>query len=260
MNHDLLNESILRKTLKNCADGMQIAVLKSCSSTNVLARELAVEHPDTLALLVAEQQTAGRGRLGRQFHSPVGAGVYASLLYPLSAPLTSAVAMTCATSVAVMRAIRRVTGLQTDIKWVNDLLLEGKKVCGILIEAVTVGEKTSLVIGVGINLRPMEFPAELSEIAGTLGQTDVSRCELIAAVLQELLPFLKAPSDRGWLEDYRTHSCVIGREILRLKDGEALPCFAERIDENGGLWIRYPDGRQELLQNGEVSVRFPKKN
>ena len=256
MIHDSLNASVLRQFLGKHADGMQIQALKSCPSTNTLARETALDAPRQPILITAEQQTAGRGRLGRQFHSPSGSGVYFSLLYPLNDALPSAVSVTCAASVAVMRAIRRLTGLQVAIKWVNDLLLDGKKICGILTEAVTVGAQTSLIVGIGINLRPCVFPDEIAQIAGSLNQEELPRAELIAAVVSELIPFLQHPSDHSWLTDYRAHSCVLGRQILRVEEGVSLPCTAEAIDDNGGLWVRHSDGRLELLQTGEISIRF----
>ena len=255
MLYDPLNPSILRELLGKHADGMQIRVFSECTSTNTLAKEAALEAPSEAALFVAEQQTAGRGRMGRSFHSPMGAGVYFSLLFPLRQALPSAVSVTCAASVAVMRAIRQLTGVKTEIKWVNDLLLNGKKVCGILTEAVTVGNATSLIVGIGINLRPCELPAEIAEIATSLNRETLPRADLIAAILEELLPFLRDPSDRSWLDDYRAHSCVLGRRILRVENGASLPCVAESIDDDGGLWVRYPDGRRECLQTGEISIR-----
>ena len=256
MIHDTLNEAILKNNLKKNADGLQILVLKSCPSTNTLAREMAINAPKTAALIVAEQQTAGRGRLGRQFHSPEGAGVYFSVLFPGKGTLPSAVSLTCAASVAVMRAIRNTTEIQTEIKWVNDLLHNGKKVCGILTEAVTMGNDTALIVGIGINLRPTDFPKELQNIAGSLNQTELPRSKLIAEILAQLLPFLNDPDDRSWLEDYRSHSCVIGKEIFRLENGSSLPCLAESIDSNGRLVVRYPNGQQEALHSGEISIRL----
>lgn len=253
--HDALNESILRTLLGKYAHGMQIQTLSECSSTNTLAKELAVSQHGVTALITADRQSAGRGRMGRNFHSPAGTGVYFSLLFPVQGVLSSAVSVTCAASVAVMRAIRDTTGKQTEIKWVNDLLFNGKKVCGILTEAVTVGSQTSIVIGIGINLRPTVFPKELEAIAGTLDEPNLPREKLIARTVSNLLPFLNDPQNREWAEDYRTHSCVIGKQILRIENGISRPCQAEEIDRDGRLLVRYPDGSTEMLQSGEISVR-----
>ena len=253
--HDALNESVLRELLGKHAHGMQILTLSECASTNMLAKELALSQHGVSALIAADRQSAGRGRMGRSFHSPAGTGVYFSLLFPVEGALSSAVSITCAASVAVMRAIRATTGRQTEIKWVNDLLLDGKKVCGILTEAVTVGAQTSLVIGIGINLRPAVFPEELKNIAGTLADPDLPREQLIARIVAELHPFLHAPQKREWLEDYKSYSCVIGKEILRIENGISSPCYAEDIDCDGRLLVRHTDGRTEALQSGEISVR-----
>ena len=253
---DLLNESVLRAALGRRADTWQISVPTSCPSTNTLAKELAMDDPNQKALIVAHRQTAGRGRMGRNFLSPDGAGIYCSLLFPSTKNLSDSLGITCAASVAVMRAIRAKTGLQTQIKWVNDLLLDQKKVCGILTEAVTMGDRTALILGIGINLRPMDFPRELESIATTLGQDTLSRAALIAEIVAQLSPFLENPQDNGWLEDYRRHSCILGKEILRIENGVSRPCTACEIDGRGGLTVRYPDGSLETLQSGEISLRL----
>ncbi len=256
MTNDTLNTTVLQEKLEKLANGMQIHVLDCCPSTNTLAKELALSDPDRTALIVAHSQTNGRGRQGRSFLSPDGTGVYVSLLFPITGDLSSSLTLTCAASVAVMRAIRALTGLQAQIKWVNDLLLNGRKVCGILTEAVTMGEHTSLVVGIGINLRPMSFPKELENIAGTLNQPTLPRADLISEIVAELLPYVQDPSDQSWLDDYRRHSCVLGKEILRIQNGASLPCTAQAIDERGRLLVRYPNGAEELLQSGEISIRF----
>ena len=256
MSTDILNESVLRAAMGALANEFQITVLQSCPSTNTLAKELAITALNRKALIVAHSQTAGRGRLGRSFLSPDGSGIYCSLLLPAKGALSDSLGLTCAASVAVMRAIRNQTGLQTQIKWVNDLLLHQKKVCGILTEAVTLGEHSSLVLGIGINLRPMDFPKELESIATTLGQTALPRASLIAEIVSQLSPFLENPQDNGWLDDYRLHSCILGKEILRIENGISRPCVACEIDSRGRLTVRYPDGSQELLQSGEISLRL----
>ncbi len=254
MIQDLLNQTVLTNALKNLAPDIQIHVLDSCASTNTIARELALSGTDT-ALVVANRQTAGRGRLGRQFYSPEGVGVYASILYPVHGNLSDTLSVTCAASVSVMRAIKNTTNLQTEIKWVNDLLLGGKKVCGILTEAITLGERNWLIVGIGINLRPTVFPTELAEIAGSLNQATLPKSVLIAETVKELFPYLHHPENHNWVDDYRRHSCVLGREILRIENGTSIPCQAESIDDRGRLTVRYSDGTTETFHSGEISIR-----
>lgn len=256
MTKDRLNETVLQKRLKQHGCNIKTLVLEECSSTNTLARQMAVDAPDCSALIVAHRQTAGRGRLGRSFHSPAETGVYFSILRPQKGPLSDALSVTCAASVAVMRAIFEATGIQTQIKWVNDLLLNEKKVCGILTEAVTVGENTTLIVGIGVNLRPMEFPSELSQIAGSLEQSTLPRANFIASITAKLLPYLDDPSDKSWLEDYRRHSCIFGKTLLRIENGISRECVAQEIDERGRLLLRHPNGETELLQSGEISIRI----
>ena len=254
---DSLNKAQLARALDPLSNDFQIYALDSCDSTNTVARRLALEGTEK-AIIVSNHQTAGRGRMGRQFHSPADVGIYLSILYPIEGDLSESLSITCATSVSVMRAIRSKTNLQTDIKWVNDLLLDEKKVCGILCEAITLGQKNWLIVGIGLNLRPSVFPKELTEIAGSLNQNTIPRVDLIAEIVKELLPYLNDPQDNGWLEEYRRYSCVLGKEILRIENGISVPCHAESIDDRGRLTVRHANGDLEFLQSGEISVRTTK--
>ena len=252
---DRLNRESLQAALGAEAQGLSLYVFDQLDSTNNEAKRIAEGQPDADALIVAEQQTAGRGRLGRSFYSPLGTGVYFSLLHRVSEPLENAVSVTSAAAVAVMRAIRRICGKQTEIKWVNDLYLHERKVCGILTEAVCFGGSTFVIVGIGINLSTVEFPNELCLKAGSLDAHDVSRAALIAAIWQDLKLFLYDPADRTWLEDYRAYSCVIGRPIVWTRGEESRSGVALAIDENGALEVLLPNGEHELLRTGEISVR-----
>ncbi len=252
---DTLTEQTLRASLGDAASGLRLSVYPSCDSTNLRARAVSLEGEMRPTLLVAEEQTAGRGRLGRQFHSPKGTGIYLSLLFPLSGDLPSAVILTCAASVGVMRAIRKTTGVQTSIKWVNDLLLDGKKVCGILTEALTVGDTTHIVIGVGINLRPVAFPPALREIATHLGQDTLPRRLVVAEVTRELLKIAKDPSSDAWLDEYRAHACVLGRRVRWIEQGESREGEATGIDRDGSLLVLAENGERVRLHSGEITLR-----
>ena len=250
---DILTVQSLRAALGPCGKALTLRVLPVCDSTSSEARRLFLAG-ETAALIAAGQQTAGRGRLGRGFYSPAGSGVYFSLLLPLSEPLSSSVSASCAASVAVMRAIRQTAGRQVRIKWVNDLLLDGKKVCGILSEAVGLGEPSHLIVGVGVKLRPAAFPPELPD-AGSLCDPRTPRRVLIAAAVRELLPLLLHPRDGSWLADYRAYSCVLGRTVRWCRQGEWREGVAESIDGAGGLTVRSPDGSATVLRTGEISLR-----
>ena len=249
---DLLSEETLRSALGDCKE-MKILFYSVCGSTNAEAKKLFSDGFRGTALVVAEEQTAGRGRQGRAFYSPAKSGIYFTLLRTTADPLDSQVPLTCAASVALMRAIGACTGRETQIKWVNDLLLDGRKVCGILTEGLT-GVENAVAIGVGINLRPAKFPPELAEIAGSLEDHNTPRAVLIAAAVRNLLAFTEFPERRDWLSDYRTHSCLIGREILFWKEGKPTPGIVSGIDEDGGLIVQTGQGT-EVLRMGEITVR-----
>lgn len=233
-----------------------VRVVGTTDSTNAQARRFLLDGgvPDRPTVIAAETQSGGRGRLGRSFFSPAG-GVYFSLLYEAPENLRGAVAVTSAAAVAVRRAIIGVCGRSTEIKWVNDLVSDGKKVCGILAESVFVGERRAIILGIGINLCPTEFPPELRERAGTLGCTEDLREPLVARILSELYPYLQNPEDRGWLEEYREHSCVIGKEIVWTRGEESGTGVAVGIDRDGALDVRSPDGAAVRLSAGEISLR-----
>lgn len=233
-----------------------VKVYRMIDSTNTEAKRLASHDVPLPALIAADGQSAGRGRMGRSFYSPAGTGLYFSLL--CQTPLTAAhvLTVTSATAVALMRAIRRLYGLQTEIKWVNDLYLDGKKVAGILTEAMTEGDRVHFVIGIGVNLTTEDFPEELAEIAGSLNCQKGSREALIAALWKELFPYLHDPEDASWVEDYRTHSCVLGKNVTWSTDGQRYEGIALDVNEHGHLLVRSSDGREHCLQTGEISVRL----
>ena len=163
-----------------------IFLYDTLESSNRTAKTLALEGAPHGTMVLAGQQTAGRGRLGRRFESPAGKGVYLSLVLRPSLPMTEAQAVTVSAAVAVCRAVKKLCGLELGIKWVNDLYYNGKKVCGILTEAgadLESGQLEWLVVGIGLNLtsRPEDWPEELRPIAGSLypsGPAPVSRAAL----------------------------------------------------------------------------------
>ncbi len=233
---------------------VSVRVFDEIDSTNTEAKRMTLDGFLGDALLVAHSQTAGRGRMGRSFYSPTGTGAYFSILHTLNTPLCDAVAITSAASVAVMRAIRTLTGIQAEIKWVNDLYYNEKKVCGILTEAVSAGESTHVIVGIGINLDTADFPEELAGIAGSLG-AQIDACALIAEVYRQIAHYLQNPSEREWLHDYRAHSLVLGRRVAWIEAEATHIGMAEAIDEDGALLIRNEKNELIRLHTGEVSLR-----
>lgn len=254
MINDLFTTEALCASLGDAAPPL-VRAYAAIDSTNAEARRAFVEGLDSPALFAAAEQTAGRGRLGRQFLSPPGSGVYFTLFLPLREAPESMLHVTCAAGVAVRRGILSATGRDTRIKWVNDLRLGNCKIAGMLAEAPVLGSRCGLIFGVGINLRPMEFPPELAGIAGSLGDTDCRRIDLIAACVRELRSALSAPA-ADWLDEYRAHSCTLGTPVRILRDGtEILRGVAEDIRADGALLVRQEDGSLIPVTSGEVSVR-----
>ena len=194
--------------------------------------------------------------MGRSFYSPNHTGAYFSILYRPEVSVDSAVTVTCATSVAVLRAIRRLTGRTCGIKWVNDLYLDSKKVCGILTECVSIGSDTHIIVGIGVNISTAFEDTELSFVAGSLGADSLSSSELIAEVVSELLPLLDEPGKREWLEDYRRYSLVIGKKISFVQNGESREGTVLSIDDDGALFVRLNDGEVLRLFSGEISLKM----
>ncbi len=231
----------------------RVFFFEECASTNAAAKEWVKAGHTGKALFAAAAQTAGRGRMGRTFYSPTG-GVYFTAAQTLDG-VPDPVGITCAAAVMTMRTIRELCGLQCEIKWVNDLLYQGKKVCGILTEMVTCGEKSAVLVGIGVNLRPAAFPPDLVRIAGSLGDENTSRADLIAGIAERLFAYLDHPAPEQWLEDYRKHSCVLGKRIAFLREGDWISATALAIAGDGGLLVRSADG-EEVLRTGEVTLRL----
>ena len=249
---DVLNaEEILRL----CKTKIKVFYLDSVDSTNNYAKKQIAQGEKDIFLVAAAEQTAGRGRQGKAFFSPKGTGIYMSLVVHPDAPLQSAVSATTAAAVAVCRAIEKISDKQPGIKWVNDVYLDGKKICGILTEAVSDFESatvSSVIIGIGINISTAQFPADV-ENGGSLGP-GIGRAKLIAAVSDELLKTIISDYN-DFIAYYRSRSIVIGKEIRFLENGVWQTAKAEGVDSRGGLEIVLKDGVRRTLRSGEISIR-----
>lgn len=258
---NILNENVMREYLTDEYKELNICVFDCIDSTNDEAKRQWKECRKAPGLFISGEQTNGRGRRGRSFYSPKGTGLYMSLLLQPTTGLEDSVHITTATAVVVARALRNLTGEDIGIKWVNDLYLKDKKICGILTEAVmetNVQENPAIVIGIGINISTEDFPEELQEIAGGLGMKDglVDVNQLAARIAADLLDYAKDMKDCSFVEDYRRMSVVLGKEI-RYNEGDALvTATAFDIDSEGGLMVELPDGSVKVLKTGEITVRL----
>lgn len=242
---------------------VSVTVLSETPSTNQTLKQLALaEALPQGSLVIADSQTAGRGRRDHSFYSPPKTGLYLSILLRPQQTLESSLTLTAAAAVAVCRAVRRLYQLELEIKWVNDLFCHHKKIGGILTEAVTdfeTGHMDFVVIGVGLNLFPPQggFPDEIACLAGSLQQQlDVplpgGRCELAGAIVNELLRCLDDPSV---MAEYARLNLLPGKPICILQNGATREATALAITPEGQLLVRNADGSEEALLYGEVSIR-----
>lgn len=229
------------------------------SSTNDRAKALASEGKRNICV-IADRQTGGRGRMGRSFFSPSGCGLYLSVAFAPEVRGEDSALLTTYAAVAVWECIRELTGVTADIKWVNDLYLHGKKVCGILAEGkidYTTGMFDYAVLGIGINVKKTPFPDELSAIASDLETetgVQIDREELTARLMQKLAGMEDAFCTRSFMETYRKNCFVLGKRIEVIRGSERFEAHALDVTDRGELLIRIGDGTQ-VLQSGEVSVR-----
>lgn len=240
-------------------------VLEVVDSTNTACKRLAAEGAPDGTVVIADNQTAGKGRRGRSFLSPAGMGMYLSILWRPECPPERLLPLTALSAVAVCRAIERLSGVSPAIKWPNDLVMKDRKICGILTELSLEGESghvSYVISGIGVNCRqrPEDFPPEIREIAGSLDMmltVQVKRAALAAALTEELDVLRREVLLRPelWLEDYRRRCLTVGRRVQVIRGEERLEAEAVAVDERFGLTVRYDSGETETLRSGEVSVR-----
>ena len=261
---DILSPQGIRRFLKPEYRDLDLTVLPTAPSTNALVREKANQGRPEGCVIVACEQTDGRGRYGRQFFSPIDSGVYLSLLLrPTAYSPQQATCLTAAAAAAMCQAIEAVTGQQPGIKWVNDIFLHGKKVCGILTEAA-VGLETGaldyMVLGAGVNLYPpvKGFPEEIQPIAGSVLERSCPEAKnrLVGEFLNRFWDFYTHPECRTYLEDYRSRSLAIGQNVTVLSAGRAVSAYAYGIDDDFRLLVRYENGDTEALSYGEIRIQL----
>ena len=252
---NMLSQKLISEGLKANGVNCTVKVFEEIDSTNLEAKRMADVVENEAVLLLAESQTAGKGRMGRRFYSPQKTGLYMSYMYTPETDFSDSVTVTAAAAVAVSRAINKLTDLEPQIKWVNDIYINGKKVCGILTEAVT-GKTVKIIVGIGVNITTQSFPEEIEGIADSL-KISVDRNELAACIVKELQALISELSERTFIEEYRRRSCVLGREVLFSKNGEEYFGKAIDIDRDGGLAVETEAGKI-TLNTGEITLRVRK--
>jgi len=261
---DSLTVAGIQSLLKTEVIGRNMLVEPSLSSTNTVMKEHYLNRPDGFTL-IAEEQTGGRGRLGRSFASPAGTGVYVSVLFHPSVPVNRIHFITLAAAVAVTEAIEETAGFEPQIKWVNDVFKDGRKLCGILTEADIEGETgvvSSVIAGIGINLRPNpNWPDDVKSVAGALSDfgTVPRRAVLIASLLsrfEQARYLITDGNEAELLKRYRERLCCIGRKITVISASEQYEAECTGLNESGQLIVRDQDGTEKTLFTGEISIRL----
>ena len=237
----------------------EVHVFDCLASTNTTLREMAEAGAPSGTAVIARMQTAGRGRLGRQFASPRDAGLYISLLLREDIGIERLPLLTPYAAVAAARAVESVADVRVGIKWVNDLRIGEKKIAGILTEGgfSPDGGLAFAIVGIGINLLPSALPPELADIAAAIGDyaAPPSLPAMAAALIDRF--FLDLPDLRGgsFLDEYRRRSVVIGRQVRATDGDREIVGIAEAIEDDGALRLA-TDGGTIRLRAGEVSIKL----
>lgn len=222
----------------------------SIDSTSSYARKNASTLP-LPCIITASHQTSGRGRTGKSFYSPDGTGLYMTLLIKAN---PKADLITPAAAVAVCKAIEESTDISPSIKWVNDIFVDGKKVCGILSECFCIDGVTYIAVGVGVNLTTKEFPSELTQ-ASSLG-IDCEKDSLALEIATGITDYIENPDNGYVLSEYKKRLFVIGKTITYKKNGNVYTARVEGINELCNLCVITEDGKQDILSSGEISIRL----
>lgn len=260
----LLND-LLSRLPKDFPWADLIHYFHTIDSTNTRAKSMAAAGAPHGTLLIADSQTGGRGRMGRQFHSPSGVGIYLSVILRPHCPPSKLMHLTCATAVAMCDAVEASAGFRPGIKWTNDLVYRTRKLAGILTE-LSLDSKTGLidyaVVGIGINCgqRSEDFPPEIRDIAGSLSMIagkNIDRTQVLAAMLTSLLAMNQSllTKKTAMMDAYRRDCVTLNREISIVRGDAIRHGTAVGIDDEGALVVRFPDGQLETVSSGEVSIR-----
>lgn len=254
---DILCADIIENRSHSDIDEISVTILPSVDSTNTYAKKLAADGCPSGTVVIANEQTQGRGRRGNSFFSPASTGLYMSVVVRPDKKLVNSSYYTICAAVAVCRAIELLTSKKPMIKWVNDIFIGKRKVCGILTEGASNLETRELeyaVIGIGVNISTDSFPEEIRSIAGAVSEP-VSRNELAAAVITQLYTAL-CDNELVNVDYYRSRSLAIFKTVSFVKDGEAYSGTCLDVLDDGELLVELPDGERMKLNSGEVSIKL----
>ena len=254
----LLSKARIEQHLQTEILGRNLCLHRTLESTNKTAKELAADGAPDGTVVIAEQQIGGRGRLGRTFYSPPGSGIYMSVILRPKLDTDHTLLLTSAAAVAVARAIGSEFGIFAGIKWVNDIYISDKKVCGILTEGglnFETGGFDYVVIGIGVNVTTAYFPEEIRDIASAITPDQADRARLIASILSELETIYKELPNADFMLDYRARSIVIGHDVWVIRGDDRYKANVLDVNSFGNLLVRDENGEIREISTGEVSIR-----
>ena len=257
-----MTEFEIRKMLKT--DDINLHVFDVVDSTNTVLRNMANDGYGEKTVVIANEQTQGRGRRGRTFFSPSDSGIYMSILLCPQNNIKDAVLITAAAAVCVARAIDKVCGVNSEIKWVNDIYIENKKVCGILAESA-LDPKTSsakyIILGIGVNLyRPQnDFPVEIQKIAASILENKENadlRNEVAAEIINEFFKVYPDVSSKYIYNEYKDRLMLVGKDVIVYNAHKEYEATVVNLDENFRLCVKTKSGEEIRLNSGEVSTKL----
>lgn len=260
---DILSKEEIESRMNTKYMAKEVLFLEETNSTNTQAKILAAEEAANGLLVVAEQQSMGKGRRGRSWSSPRGNGIWMSLLLKPAIKPSSASMITLVAALATAKAVKEQTGLEAKIKWPNDIVVNGKKICGILTEMSSELDYIHyIIIGIGLNANTKEFPKELQEVATSLyleAKREVGRSQLIACIMEffeaYFMQFEKEETLSGFLKEYNSLLVNQEQEVRVMEPQREYHGVALGIDQEGALLVRLSDNTVKRVVSGEVSVR-----
>lgn len=257
---DILSDESIRACLDDKYKDIDIITLKTTTSTNAEAMKRLQDNKISHGtLIVSDEQTQGRGRMGKSFFSPKS-GIYMSICLCKSIEnMSDVMIITPAAALAVRRAIAELTDYEPKIKWVNDVYLNNKKVCGILTQAdidFESGKAGTFIVGIGINFVHQDFPDDIKDRAVALFDKNppITRSQLISRVYKYMLELSEDLTDHSFMDEYKSYSLVVGKMITYTINNEQKTGKVLDIDKNGGLIID-EDGHTRVLTCGEISIK-----
>lgn len=257
-----LSQTDLQLSINTKEIGKKIIYFDEIDSTNNFAKKI-VNKEEHGTIVIANSQTAGRGRRGRNWLSPQNEGLWMSIILKPKIPSTEASKVTQIAAVAICQATRELCKCEALIKWPNDIVINGKKTCGILTEmAGELGEVNYIIVGIGINVNTKRFNEELGGVATSLlieTEKEIGRRDLFIMVIEKFEKhyqnFVVENSLEGIISELRKYSALLGKKIVVLRKNEKIYAIAKDITVDGGLMIKMDDNKEMLLNSGDVSIR-----